>query len=84
MKTGTSQPLSARTSRREAGLILGIWGAFALWVLGYASLYAYRVDPAEVSLTLGLPSWVFWGIALPWMAATLTTILFSTRIMRDE
>ena len=33
-------------SRGEAFWVLGIWGAFAVWVLGYAALYAFPQDPS--------------------------------------
>jgi hypothetical protein len=30
---------------------------------------------------LGLPSWVFWGVLTPWLAASLASIVFAHRVM---
>ena len=35
-------------------------------------------------LVLGFPSWVFWGIALPWLAANLFTFWFCLFRMKDD
>ena len=75
---------AATAARREACWILGIWAGFAAWVLGYAAWWAYPEDPSTMTLTLGLPSWVLWGIALPWVVATTCTILFCLLVMKDE
>lgn len=32
----------------------------------------------------GLPTWVFWGIAVPWAAATVSTIAFALFGLRME
>ncbi|MFT4638006.1 MAG: hypothetical protein ACI8T1_001324 [Verrucomicrobiales bacterium] len=75
---------SASTSRREAFWILGIWIVFAAWVLGYSALRAYPEDPSTMTLAYGFPSWVLWGIALPWLVATAVTIGFCLFVMKDE
>ncbi len=75
---------SIRQSRREFAGILITWGVFMIWVIGYASARAYPDDPSAMPLLLGFPQWIVWGIALPWLAATLVTIFFSLRIMKDH
>ena len=75
---------AADTSLREAFWILVIWGFFAIWVLGSAALFAYPDDPASMTLTLGFPTWVVWGIAFPWIVATLVTIWFCLCVMQDH
>ena len=71
-------------SRREALCIVGIWCLFAVWVLGYACFHAYVDDAQSIELVLGLPSWVTWGIALPWCVASVVTVVFSLGFMKDE
>ena len=74
----------AQRSLKEAIWILVIWAAFALWVLGYAGFYAYPKDPSTMGLTFGLPAWVVWGIVLPWILSTVTTIWFCLFVMEDH
>ena len=31
-----------------------------------------------------MPSWIFWGVALPWFMATLVSIVFAARVMHDH
>ena len=73
-----------KQSRRELVTILCTWAAFCVWVIGYCSLYAYPGPEAELSTSFGMPSWVFWGIAVPWCCATLFTIYFGFGIFRDQ
>jgi hypothetical protein len=55
-----------------------------MWVLGYSALYAYPKDPSTMRLTFGLPTWVVWGILLPWILATMITIWFCLFVMEDH
>lgn len=71
-------------AKRESGWILAIWFGFAAWVIGYSRMRGYDVDPEQLTLTLGMPSWVFWGIAAPWFLANVVTILFSFCYMTDH
>ncbi len=62
-------------ARREAALILASWAACLLWTIVYSHLYGYQAGP--VPLVLGIPSWVFFGILVPWVAATVFSVWFS-------
>jgi len=74
---------SFRQSRKEFRFMIATWTCFALWTAGYNGLYA-KGDPGEpIRLVLGFPSWVFWGIALPWAVALSVTIWFALRYMQD-
>ena len=33
---------------------------------------------------LGFPTWVFWGILVPWMACTAVSVWFAFAFMGDE
>ena len=65
-------------SLREAKWIMVIWFLSSLWTIGYCWLYSYEpIDPTRIQTVFGLPSWVFWGVAVPWLLTTLVSILFA-------
>ncbi len=61
-------------SRREAIVIFCVWAAAALWTVPYCYLNGYGVAPENLETVWGVPSWVFWGIGLPWLVADVVTI----------
>lgn len=68
--------------RREAGVILAIWAVSMIWTVSYCYLFGYRApDPETLELVLGMPSWVFWGVAVPWIAALGATFWFAQGYM---
>ncbi len=75
-----------RSSRREMKVVIAFALVFAIWSVGYCALNAYD-KPAEgepISLGMGMPSWVFWGVILPWGVAALFTVWFATGFMKDH
>jgi hypothetical protein len=87
----------ARTALKETWLILITWCVFAAWVIGSCAR-AYQAIGPDVSATAaepptaidplvtvgGLPEWVFWGIAVPWMTATACTVIFALLWLKPE
>ena len=73
-------------SLREFFLILGMWAFFLVWVVSYCYFYGYRPvgSPDELPMTLGMPSWVVWGIAVPWLVANLLTIAMCIWGIKDD
>lgn len=73
-------------SRREAVVILLVWLLCLLWSVPYCYLNGYidGFEPAEFSTTLGIPSWLFWGIGMPWVFANLVTIWFCFCFMKHD
>jgi hypothetical protein len=73
-------------SRREAAVILVAWVVFMVWVVGYSALNAYDVEAGEggIETVMGMPVWVFWGVAVPWLAANLFTLWFCFWFMADD
>lgn len=76
-------------SRREAAIIFGVWIVALVWAVPYCYLNGYldsgaRVDPESLRTVWGIPSWVFWGIAVPWLAADVFTIWFCFCYMQDD
>ena len=75
---------SLRQSRRELWFILLTWLGFCVWVIAYCAVNGYHLNPEEVSTVFGFPSWVFWGVALPWMFANVVTFWFCLRFLKNE
>lgn len=65
-------------ARKEAVLILGVWFLAFIWTVPYCYFNGYdsQVNIEEIQFILGMPTWVFWGIAMPWMCCNLATIWF--------
>lgn len=64
-------------SRHELRWILLLWLGCFVWVIGYCSLFGYRTEGGEVQIVLGMPSWVLWGVLLPWLVATILSSVFA-------
>ena len=73
-----------KQTKRELIIFLTGWLFFAAWVIIYSYFNAYKDQNAEPSITLGMPSWVFWGIALPWICATVFTVYISLFVIKDQ
>ncbi len=71
-------------SRRELWVILVLWGIFAVWVVGTSWWLGYRGADEEFSMVWGFPSWVFWGVAVPWLAANGAILWFCCGFMKDQ
>ena len=72
-------------SRREALIILLLWVAALLWAVPYCYLNGFpdTFDEKEFSTVWGIPSWLFWGIAVPWFFADVFTLWFCFFYMKD-
>jgi len=73
-----------KSSLRELKWIFAIWLVHFVWVVGYC--YAFGYPPPETPLTtvIGMPSWVFWGVFVPWIVATLVTGWFALTQIEDH
>lgn len=71
-------------ARRESIFGLVTWVVFAVWVVGLCLVMGYDIDPANLQTTMGMPSWIFWGVALPWLMANVVTIWFALKFMVDD
>ena len=68
---------------REAIVLLVAFALFLVWTLSVCVWLGYRESDAPVPLTWGMPSWVFWGVAIPWLAANIFTVSFAVW-MKDD
>jgi hypothetical protein len=88
-----------RNARREALVVLAVWGLALLWVLGYCYLRGYQHaedslvvrlglaeprQPDEFEALAGFPEWVLFGIVLPWLACSAFTVWFGVFGMSDD
>lgn len=72
-------------ARREAVAILAAFGACLVWSVPCCYLTGYGAPgEAELSTVLGMPSWVFWGVLVPWVAADLFAVWFCFFYMVDD
>ncbi|MCA9060393.1 MAG: hypothetical protein KDA85_17910 [Planctomycetaceae bacterium] len=77
------------SGRREAKWILLMWASCFAWTIlvcgriGYLDPTGDPINPETMPLVLGLPRWVFWGIAFPWLIANVVSIWFCLGYMKD-
>ncbi len=75
-------------SRREAIFILIIWALCLLWTVpfcyltGYMDLESGRLPWLAQVRVLGMPGWMFWGVAFPWLVAGVVTVWFCYRFLQ--
>ena len=72
-----------RSTRREAAVIFAVWVAALLWTVPVCYLAGYG-GTAWTDTVGGIPRWVFWGVAVPWAAASAFALWFSLRVMGDD
>ncbi len=72
------------SSLRELKWILAIWSVNFIWVVGYCVLYGYYEEEAPLATVIGMPSWVFWGVFLPWILSIVVSAWFAFAFMEDH
>lgn len=64
--------------------MLAAWAVFFAWTIGYCWMNGFAdPDGGEVAVTFGIPSWVLFGIAVPWIVANGFIIWFASCFMKD-
>lgn len=74
-------------ARREAFVIVGLFAIFCGWSLAVSFSSGYQspgASGAQVDLVLGMPSWVFWGIFLPWVVVDVVAVWFCFFFMKND
>ena len=83
----SSQYRHARQCIKEARFVAAIWIS-ALVFCGYWIRQFGYIPPAErpdvPALVLGIPSWVVWGLLVPWLVLILVTWFFAASILKDD
>lgn len=78
----TSREFFLRT-RKEAIVAGLIWCVFFVWVVGLSFSLGYgTVDPADT--ISGFPTWIFWGVFVPFVVATAVNCLYSLAYLKDD
>jgi hypothetical protein len=72
-----------RNARREGLLILAVWLAALVWSVS-VGYFAGAPRDGEMSLVLGMPAWVFWGVVLPWGVCLLFSVWFCFGYIADD
>jgi hypothetical protein len=80
-----------RSARRESLTVVAIWISATIWCVSYCyrNGYAHNAEQlqqmaAELQFVLGFPSWVFWGIIVPWMVCLMLSTWFAFYYMEDS
>ncbi|MEW4487094.1 DUF997 family protein [Thalassoglobus sp. JC818] len=75
-----------RHSKREAIAILSLWAVSFLWTVPYCYAYGYRKagEDLELQLFWGLPSWIVWGVAIPWVVCGVVAIGMCAFYIQDD
>lgn len=72
-------------SQREALVILVAFVMFMVWSISACYMTGYH-EPGGQSpdRVFGMPSWVFWGVLVPWLAADVFSLWFCLFFMADD
>ncbi len=78
-----------RNARREAIIIVAVWALVTIYCCVYSYFTGYiRTGKAlglqDVQPVLGMPSWFFWGVIVPWILCTLFTFWFAGIFMTED
>ncbi len=72
-------------ARREAAVILIAWAVFLIWTIGVSYMMSYdQAGKGTNEITFGFPNWVFWGVILPWCAATIFSVVYALKGIKDD
>ncbi|WP_136247254.1 DUF997 family protein [Halomonas borealis] len=69
-------------TRREAAVAGLIWLVFLVWTVGVSYWLGYVHN--DFSTVMGLPTWIFWGVLVPFGAATLANSLYAFFYLEDD
>lgn len=76
-------------SLRELVILLLIFGLAICWSIFVSFWLGYKNNEdaeaiTQVSLILGIPAWVFWGILVPWLVIDVLAIIFCFGYMKAD
>ena len=71
-------------ARREAIVIFFTWFAALIWAVPFCYVNGYGPDVDTSNTTWGIPSWLFWGILVPWIVADVFATWFCFCYMKND
>ena len=74
-------------SLRETFVIIALFSVFCVWAIYVCYNYGYLSEGetrSDVPTVLGMPSWTFWGIFLPWIAVDVVAVWFCFFFMEPD
>ena len=73
-------------ARKGAVVIFGLWLIVFVWAVPFCYWNGYidKFDPDNLNTIGGIPSWLFWGIVIPWILADLFTAWFCFCNVKDD
>ncbi len=72
------------SARREALVVLVVFVIAMVWSVGYSYAFGYDGDIRKLTFVFGFPSWVFWGVVVPWAVCIGRSVFFGAYFVRDE
>ena len=63
---------------------MAVWLAALAWSVGSGYVLGYNRPPENISLILGMPDWVFWSVAFPWVLCFFFSTWFCFFYMADD
>lgn len=74
---------ASAAARREAHFVIVTWILACAYTVGFSYFAGYG-KPAPPRLWHGIPTWVVWGVLLPWFVTLAVTLWFAGWRMTDE
>ena len=71
-------------ARKEGLVAFFAWVVAGIYTICFCYFRGYDLDADQVTTVFGIPSWVIWGIFVPWIAAIAFGIWFSMFFIKDE
>lgn len=72
-----------QSARREALVVVGMWIVAGAWSVTFCWLYGYGNTPDKLHFTLGFPTWIFYGIVVPWLLCVVASTIIANFVMTD-
>lgn len=78
-----------RNARREGWVIFAAWAIATTYCSGYYYFFGLiregrPLGRGDVQPIMGVPSWFFFGVLLPWAACGIFTLVFAGFVMAED